>query len=196
MNKKVELNISVLLSFEPQRLKTYLRTCVPNEDSDQPAHSRSLIRIFTVRILDSQGCKGWSCGQLRLGLDAQADLSLRSAHMSIVTFADISVHFMVPLTVLPFSSPWERVYFVYISSCRYHVSGPCRSLAFLHLHGMKFWAATSENVPSDMCAQRRLKSIFASAQSSLPAWRIFAFLAIQNAPSQDSDKIARMRRLI
>ena len=27
-----------------------------SEDSDQPAHSRSLIRIFTGRILDSKGC--------------------------------------------------------------------------------------------------------------------------------------------
>ena len=28
-----------------------------------PAHSRSLIRIFTERILDSQVCKDFSCGQ-------------------------------------------------------------------------------------------------------------------------------------
>ena len=28
----------------------------PNEDSDQPAHSRSLIRILIGRILDSQEC--------------------------------------------------------------------------------------------------------------------------------------------
>ena len=38
---------------KPQRQKTYLRTCAPSEDSDQPAHSRSLIRIFPWRILDS-----------------------------------------------------------------------------------------------------------------------------------------------
>ena len=44
-------------TFEPERQKTYLRTCVSNEDSDQPAHSRSLIRIFTERILDRQGCE-------------------------------------------------------------------------------------------------------------------------------------------
>ena len=30
--------------------------CSLSEDSDQPAHSRSLIRIFTVRILDNQWC--------------------------------------------------------------------------------------------------------------------------------------------
>ena len=35
--------------------------CAPSEDSEQPAHSRSLIRLFTVRILGSQGCKVSSC---------------------------------------------------------------------------------------------------------------------------------------
>ena len=44
-----------------QRQKKRLRTCAPSEDSDQPAHSRSLIRIFTWCILDSQGCKVSSC---------------------------------------------------------------------------------------------------------------------------------------
>ena len=32
---------------EPQCKETYIRTCAPSEDSDQPAHPRSLIRIFT-----------------------------------------------------------------------------------------------------------------------------------------------------
>ena len=46
--------------------KTYLRTCAPSEDSDQPAHSRSLIRIITRRILDSHGSKVSSYGRRRL----------------------------------------------------------------------------------------------------------------------------------
>ena len=36
---------------EPQRKKTYQLTCAPNEDSNQPAHPRSLIRVFVVKIL-------------------------------------------------------------------------------------------------------------------------------------------------
>ena len=36
--------------LESQRVQTYLLTCAPNEDSDQPAHSRSLIRVFIVRM--------------------------------------------------------------------------------------------------------------------------------------------------
>ena len=35
--------------------ETYFLKCAHSEDSDQPAHSRSLIRIFTERILDNQG---------------------------------------------------------------------------------------------------------------------------------------------
>ena len=32
-------------------------TYAPNDDSDHPAHSRSRIKIFAGRILNSQGCK-------------------------------------------------------------------------------------------------------------------------------------------
>ena len=37
-------------TFEPQREKTYLLTCAPIEDSNQPAHSCSVIRVFIVRM--------------------------------------------------------------------------------------------------------------------------------------------------
>ena len=50
-----------------------------------------------------------------------------------------------------------------------------------------------------MCAQRRLKSACTSAQSDrsrLCPQEETASLAIQNAPSEDSDQTSRMRRLI
>ena len=34
---------------EPQYEETFLQTYWPNEDSNQPAHPRSLIRVFVVR---------------------------------------------------------------------------------------------------------------------------------------------------
>ena len=40
---------------EPQSQKTYLRKRAPRKDSDQPANSHRLIRIFIGNILDSQG---------------------------------------------------------------------------------------------------------------------------------------------
>ena len=81
-------------SKEPKRQNTYLETCAPSEDSDQPAHSRSLIRIFTERILDRHRCSVSSCGQRRLRsdcADAQADLSLRWTHLPEGMFSHVAV---------------------------------------------------------------------------------------------------------
>ena len=47
--------------------------CAPSEDSDQPGHPASLIRVFAVRVK-----KDWA--------DAQAHLSLRWAHTHFVGF--------------------------------------------------------------------------------------------------------------
>ena len=35
---------------EPHRDKTKKMACVPSEDSDQPGHPTSLIRVFAVRL--------------------------------------------------------------------------------------------------------------------------------------------------
>ena len=82
-----------VILLEPQRQKAYFQTCAPSEDSNQPAHSRSLIRIFIGRFLDSQWCKVYLSGQWRLWSDcanAQADLSLRWAHMSEGTVSHVA----------------------------------------------------------------------------------------------------------
>ena len=77
----------------PQRRKTYLCTCAPSEDSDQPAHSHRLIRIFTGRILDHQLCNVFmrtSKTLIRLH-DAQSDLGLRLAHTSEGTLSHVAI---------------------------------------------------------------------------------------------------------
>ena len=84
-------------TYEPKRPETRLGTCAPSEYSDQPAHSRSLIRIFTGRILYSQGSTVSSCRQWRLWsdcADAQTDLILRWAYMSEGTLSDVAVHIL------------------------------------------------------------------------------------------------------
>ena len=35
-------------TFKPGHNSFYKTACAPSEDSDQPAHSRSLVRIFAV----------------------------------------------------------------------------------------------------------------------------------------------------
>ena len=45
--------ITVLLIFEPPHDKTNKMACEPSEDSDQPGHPPSLIRVFAVRSMGS-----------------------------------------------------------------------------------------------------------------------------------------------
>ena len=78
--------------------KLYLLTCVSSEDSDQPSHTHSLIRIFTRCILDSQGCQVSSCRQWRLCRCADKDLSLCWAHMLEGTFSHVAAHILCRLT--------------------------------------------------------------------------------------------------
>ena len=54
--------------------------CVPSDDSDQPAHSRSLIRIFIGRILDNHGCRFSNVDNEDCAY-VQTDLNFCWAHM-------------------------------------------------------------------------------------------------------------------
>ena len=78
--------------------------CALSEDSDQPRHPPSLIRVFAGGSKDSQGLKASSCGHRRLWsdwADSQADLSLRWAHVILLvlsyggsfTFTVVYYHF-------------------------------------------------------------------------------------------------------
>ena len=71
----------------------YLLTCAPNEDSNQPAHPRSLIRIFIVRMTKLCIICNPKCVQWRFWSDcanAQADLNLRWTHISESMFPDVA----------------------------------------------------------------------------------------------------------
>ena len=61
------------------------------------------------------------------------------------------------------------------------------------------WATSWQNQQNGMCAQRRLRSAWASAQSDqslLSAWRNIDSLATHWVHSEDSDQTGRMPRLI
>ena len=67
------------LIYEPEHDKTYNETCATSEDSDQPAHPRSLIRVFADRmcLLQALGYpKRDKWEPLPYWMDVQADLSL------------------------------------------------------------------------------------------------------------------------
>ena len=55
--------------IEQKHDKTNKMSCVPSEDSDQPGHPSSLIIVFAVLSMGSQGPKASTSGQRRLWLD-------------------------------------------------------------------------------------------------------------------------------
>ena len=83
-------------AFEPPHDKTNKMTFVPSEDSDQPGHPPSLIRVFAVRSVGSLEPSFASGGQRWLWsdwADAQVDLSLRWAHRSFCWFCHAVAQF-------------------------------------------------------------------------------------------------------
>ena len=63
--------------------------CVPSENSDQPGHPTSLIRVFAVRMKKAWVLSYPLIAQRRLWSDwanAKADLSLRWAHTHFIGF--------------------------------------------------------------------------------------------------------------
>ena len=80
--------------------------CAPSEDSDQPGHPPSLIRVFAVRMKKAQALSYPMSAQQRLWAhwaDAQADLSLRWAHSHIVGFVMRRLIIMYPVMSLIFT---------------------------------------------------------------------------------------------
>ena len=74
---------------EPRHDKTNKIKCTPSEDSDQPGHPASLIRVFSVRMTKACALSYLLSAQRSLlsdWVDAQADLSLRWAHIHFVGF--------------------------------------------------------------------------------------------------------------
>ena len=97
--------------LEPSHDKTSKLACAPSEDSDEPGHSPSLIRVFAVRFMGSLGTTFTSGGQRRLRsdwADAQADLSLDWAHMPFCWFIHEVVHFIFRRDIMP----TEKHYYV------------------------------------------------------------------------------------
>ena len=90
------------LEFEPPYQKNKQNDCAPSEDSDQPEHPPSLIRVFAVRLEKARILRYPLSTQRRLWsdwADAQADLSLRWAHMPFCWFCHDAAQFCYCLVV-------------------------------------------------------------------------------------------------
>ena len=83
----------------------------PSEDSDQPGHSPSLIRVFAVRMKIPWVLRYALSAQRRLWsdwADAQADMSLRWAHSHFVGFVMPRLICTVWVGSLVCIDPWSR----------------------------------------------------------------------------------------
>ena len=69
----------MLVLLEPMHVKTYIKTCATSEDSDQPAHPRSLLRVFADNVcpLQPPGYRKRDKREVLLyWVNVQSDLSL------------------------------------------------------------------------------------------------------------------------
>ena len=85
------LNFLIPPTYEPPHDKTNKIICASSEDSDQPGHPPSLIRVFAVRSEDSQGPKVSSCRRMpresSLGSHAICWFCHKVAHMMLTSYA-------------------------------------------------------------------------------------------------------------
>ena len=98
---------------EPPHDKTNKMIYAPSEDSDQPGHPPSLIRVFAVHSVGSWGPNLSSCGQWRLWsdwTDAQADLSLLGAQIILLVLSwEGSINFLTYATSCAlFPHSWNK----------------------------------------------------------------------------------------
>ena len=96
-----------MLIYELRHDKTN-KISVPSEDSDQPGHPPSLIRVFAVCWKGSKGPKLSSCGQRRLvwlgGCPGWSESSL-SAH-SLCWFCHVAAHIAINIKWLEMSDKY------------------------------------------------------------------------------------------
>ena len=89
--------------------------CAPSEDSDQPGYPPSLIRVFAVRMQKAWVLSYPLSAQRRLWsdwADAQADLSLRWAHMQFCRFCHgLAQSFVISCLLSCTPSPFWNVVF-------------------------------------------------------------------------------------
>ena len=104
LRKRLRIRSVISINYhyitEPPRDKTSKMACAPSEDSDQPGHPPSLIRVFAVRMKKAWVLSYPISAQRRLlsdWADALADLSLRWAHCHFIGFVTRRLNCFMPI---------------------------------------------------------------------------------------------------
>ena len=153
--------------------------CAPSEDSDQPGHSPSLIRVVAVRMKKAWVLSYPLSAQRRLWSDwanAQADLSLRWAHSHFVGFVmrrliyscDLVSICKYPLKLIwcYVSSHWSRLMTKptkWLRPCKTQISLGVRPVwSIFAMRSVDSWGPKISS-----CGHRRVWSDGADAQADL-----------------------------
>ena len=121
--------------FQPPHNKTNTMESAPSEDSDQPGHPPSLIRVFVVRIKKAWVLSYSLSAQRRLWsdwADAQAVLSHRWAHMPFCWFYHevAQIYFIECVENISF---FTSAYWWYFQYMRRNIFGIYRNFSFLFI---------------------------------------------------------------
>ena len=142
-------------TFEPPHDKTNKMACAPSKDSDQPGHPPSLIRVFAVRMKKALVLSYPKSAQRRLWsdwADAQADLSLRCDQTG-----------QMPRLIWIFAGR-TLILLILSRGGSYYL---CMSTPFTGMYGKQQnkLSRLMTKPTKWVCAQQRLRSAWASAQS-------------------------------
>ena len=77
MKKKKKKKHYTYQTIKQQSTKTYLQTYAPNEDSNYPAHLRSRIRVFAVRVKKNCILDWLKLAQWRISLGTFPDATIQ-----------------------------------------------------------------------------------------------------------------------
>ena len=122
---KCSIRMIKYAKYEPPHDKTNKMACAPSEDSDQPGHPPSLIRVLAVRMkkawvlsypLSAQRRSDW--------VDAQADVSLCWAQSHFVGFVKRRLKWFYWAFKFPLSMSRNLGIIIWASSWDYGTFGP------------------------------------------------------------------------
>ena len=135
--------------------------CAPSEDSDQPGHPPSLIRVFAVHSIGSLGPKVSSCGQRRLWSD----------------WADVFAGRTVILLVLSWGGSFDDCHSDSLPGHRTLLVLAAR--ADHRKYTYTKWTTPWENLAPDVCDEVRLKPVSSATDlESLSIAKLYLYYII------------------
>ena len=117
----IHTRVRVTSWSEPPHNKTNKMICAPSEDSDQPGHSPSLIRVVPIRLKEHWVFSYPLSAQRRLWSDLTdtADQSICCAHISFCLFCHEAAHLFILISHYCFTRRfiYKKCNGSYISVC-------------------------------------------------------------------------------